>query len=38
VWHVTQRREPGARRPEALTAIGIGGLIVLVWLMVMKPA
>jgi hypothetical protein len=27
-----------SRRPDALTAIGLGGLIVLVWLMVMKPA
>ena len=26
-----------SRRPEALTAVGLGGLIVLVWMMVIKP-
>ena len=26
-----------SRRPEALTAIGLGGLVILVWLMVLKP-
>ena len=26
-----------SRRPEMLTAIGLGGLIVIVWLMVMRP-
>jgi hypothetical protein len=25
------------RRPEALTVVGIGGLLILVWLMVLKP-
>ncbi len=25
------------RRPEALALVGLGGLIVLVWLMVLKP-
>ena len=26
-----------SRRPEALAAIGIGGLLIVVWLMVVKP-
>jgi hypothetical protein len=26
-----------SRRPEALLAVGTGGLLILVWLMVLKP-
>lgn len=30
-------RRVANRRPEALTLVGVGGLVVLVWLMVLKP-